>query len=189
MIKTIQKEFDAHLQIAQLSYSTLPKMIDNGAKLILKHLRADKKLLIFGNGGSAADAQHFSAELINRYKIERKALPAIALTTDSSILTSISNDYDYNMVFARQIEALANKKDIVFAISTSGNSKSIIQALKMAKKKKCKIIGLSGNDGGDMKEYCDINIVIPSNETPRIQEMHIFVIHTICELIDQKFKG
>ena len=143
--------------------------------------------MLFGNGGSAADAQHIAAELVGRYKLERKGIPAIALTTDTSALTSVANDFDYNSIFSRQVEALANIGDVVIGISTSGKSENVIKALKLASKLKCKTIGFSGNGGGEMNRICNINLVIQSNDTPRIQEMHIVIGHTICHLIDQEF--
>lgn len=192
MLHLIENEFKGHMEVCSKSFESLPTKIESISKLLLGCFEninnTNNKILIIGNGGSAADAQHFAAELTNRYKVERKALAAIALTTDSSALTSIANDFDYNQVFSRQIDALANENDIVFAISTSGNSHNIINALKSAQKLKCKTIGLSGNDGGKMAQYCDDIITIPSNDTPRIQEMHILVIHTLCEIIDNNFK-
>ena len=143
--------------------------------------------MILGNGGSAADAQHIAAELVGRYKTERKGLAAIALTTDTSTITSISNDFGYENVFERQIQALAKERDVVIGISTGGTSKNVINALSLASSIGCKVIGLSGKNGGEMNTICDTNIVVPSQDTPRIQEMHIFIGHTICHLIDQEF--
>jgi len=125
--------------------------------------------------------------LVGRYKTERRGLAAIALTTDTSIITAISNDYGYENVFKRQIQALANEKDVVIGISTGGASKNVVNALSLASELGCKIIGFSGRDGGDMNKICDVNIVVPSQDTPRIQEMHIFIGHTICHLIDEEF--
>lgn len=143
-----------------------------------------KKLLIVGNGGSAADAQHIASEFTGRFYRERKALPAIALTTDSSALTAIANDYGYENVFARQIAAIADKNDVLLAISTSGNSLSVINAIKTANKLGVKCIGLSGNDGGHMRDLCQINLIVPSNITARVQEIHILIGHILCEYID-----
>jgi len=153
--------------------------------VILDTFRSGKKLLICGNGGSAGDAQHIAAELTGRFKRERKALPAIALTTDTSALTAIGNDYDFRYIFSRQIEALGVKGDTLLAITTSGNSKNVLEAVKKAKEIGCKVITLSGKDGGRVKEFGDINIVVPSNDTPRIQEMHILIGHIICDIIDK----
>jgi D-sedoheptulose 7-phosphate isomerase len=139
------------------------------------------------DGGSAADAQHIAAELTGRYKTERRGLPGIALTTDTSALTAIGNDYGYDRVFDRQVESLANKGDLIIGISTSGNSVNVVSALKLGKQIGCKTLGLSGRDGGSMNEVCDINLIVPSNNTPRIQEMHILFGHTICQIIDDEF--
>ena len=140
-----------------------------------------------GNGGSAADAQHIAAELTGRYKTERGALAGIALTTDTSALTAIGNDYGYEFVFSRQLEALGREGDLLIAISTSGNSGNVIKALELARKIGIKTIGLSGRTGGAMNELCELNLVVPSNDTPRIQEMHIMIGHIICQAIDDAF--
>lgn len=184
MKSIIKSEYLNLLRTSQLTFDKVSESIELAAKLCISSLQNDGKILIFGNGGSAADAQHIAAELIGRYKIERKGLAAIALTTDSSALTSIGNDYGFDRVFDRQIEALARKNDIIIGISTSGNSTNVISGLRAAKTLDCKTIGLSGKDGGLMNEFCDINIVAQSYDTPRIQEMHIFIGHTICHLIE-----
>jgi D-sedoheptulose 7-phosphate isomerase len=145
------------------------------------------KLLLFGNGGSAADSQHIAAEFIGRFQKERKALPAIALTTDTSILTSLSNDYGFDTVFTRQIEGLANRGDIAFAISTSGNSNNVIEGIKRAKKMGLKTISLTGRGGGKLARISDFSLVVPSKSTARIQESHIWIAHTICELVENQF--
>jgi len=188
MIEVIKNEFDLHLQTIQKVINNLEKDVAEVAKIVIEALKKGNKILIFGNGGSAADAQHFAAELTGRYKCERKGLPAIALTTDTSALTAIGNDYGYDRVFDRQVEALANNGDVLVGISTSGNSKNVINAFKIGKELGCKIVGLSGKGGGEMSKFCDINIVVPSDNTPRIQEMHILIIHTICQLVDDSFK-
>ena len=182
----IEKEFNAHIKVAKLLHSLNDKVISS-TKLCIKTLKNGGKILIFGNGGSAADAQHIAAELVGRYKTDRKGLSAIALTTDSSCLTSIGNDFSYKEVFSRQVEALANKGDLVIGISTSGKSENVIHALKLALKLNCTTIGFSGQDGGEMNEICEVNLVVPSNDTPRIQEIHMVIGHTICHLIDQEF--
>ncbi|MBL7003775.1 MAG: D-sedoheptulose 7-phosphate isomerase, partial [Gammaproteobacteria bacterium] len=169
--------------------SKLTDSVETAAQLCINSLNNGGKILIFGNGGSAADAQHIAAELVGRYKVERRGLPAIALTTDTSALTSIGNDYGYSHVFDRQVEALANKGDVVIGISTGGSSENVISGLQTAKELSCKLIGFSGRDGGDMNTLCDVNLVIPAKDTPRIQEMHIVIGHTICHLIDLAFKG
>lgn len=188
MNSIIKSEFKQHLTTAEATIASLDRLIATTARLCIKSLENNGKILLFGNGGSAADAQHIAAELVGRYKLERRALNAIALTTDSSILTSISNDYSYEQVFTRQIQALANKNDVVIGISTSGTSANVVNALKTAKDLKCHIIGLSGNGGGKMNEICDVNLVIPAQDTPRIQEMHILIGHILCHLIDLSFR-
>ncbi len=153
---------------------------------IIKSLKNNHKLIICGNGGSAADAQHMAAEFVNRFLKERKPLPAISLTTDTSIITSISNDYSFDDIFSKQIEALGHKGDILIGISTSGNSKNVENAIEAAKQKNIFCIGLLGKDGGKINSLCDLSIVIPSNSTPRIQEMHILIIHTICQIVEDE---
>jgi D-sedoheptulose 7-phosphate isomerase len=180
----IEKEIAEHLKVTNLMTS-LTNVIEIATEFCKDSLRNGGKILIFGNGGSAADAQHIAAELVGRYKIDRKGLSAIALTTDTSTLTSISNDYSFELIFERQAEALAKKGDVLIGISTSGRSVNVIKGLKIAPKIGCKAIGLSGYDGGEMNQICDINIVVPSKETPRIQEMHIVIGHIICHLIEQ----
>ncbi len=155
------------------------------AKLLAEAFKKGRKLLVFGNGGSAADAQHLAGELVNRFKKERKPLPTIALTTDTSVLTAISNDYDYSLVFAKQIEALGKKGDVALGISTSGNSPNVLKALEVAKGLGLYTIGLSGGEGGKMKGLCDYLILVPSKETPRIQEGHLLFLHLISELVEE----
>jgi D-sedoheptulose 7-phosphate isomerase len=187
MNKIIRKEFNEHIISAQLLHE-LTDGVAHTSKLCIDSLNQGGKILLFGNGGSASDAQHIAAELVGRFKISRKGLPAIALNTDSSVLTSIANDFGYEFTFARQIEAIANFEDIVIGISTSGNSMNVINALLMASKLGCNTIGLSGKDGGKMNSICDVNLNVPSSDTPRIQELHMIIGHTICHLIDQAFK-
>lgn len=187
MLETIKKEFESHLNTLQTVQNNMEKTVETVSKIVVETLKNGNKILICGNGGSAADAQHFAAELTGRYKTERRGLPGIALTTDTSALTAIGNDYGYERVFDRQTEALATKGDLLIGISTSGNSKNIISALKLAKEMGCSTIGLSGSDGGAMNAVCDVNLVVPSDNTPRIQEMHILIIHTICQIVDDNF--
>ena len=182
----IQNEFNEHIKTANLLHNLIDD-VATSARLCIDCLRSGGKILIFGNGGSAADAQHIAAELVGRYKVNRKGLQAVSLTTDTSAITSIGNDFGYDHVFSRQIEALANKGDLVIGISTSGQSSNVNIALKVASKLKCKTIGLSGKGGGKMNDICDINLIAPSEDTPRIQEMHIVIGHTICHLIDKDF--
>lgn len=181
---TIKSEFSEHLKVAQATLEYIATPLAMAAKLCITALNSGGKILIFGNGGSAADAQHIAAELVGRYKLERKGLPAIALTTDTSALTAIGNDYGFNCVFERQVEALANEGDVIIAISTSGSSDNVTKAIKLANKLGCKTIGFTGRGGGTMSSLCDVNLVIPSDDTPRIQEMHIVVGHTLCHLIE-----
>ena len=183
----IENEFTEHLKVAQIM-SSLTGQVEVAAQLCIDSLQNGGKILFFGNGGSAADAQHIVAEMVGRYKVERKGLAAIALTTDTSALTAISNDYGYSHVFDRQVEALANQGDVAIGISTGGVSGNVISALKLAKDIGCKAIGFSGRDGGEMNTLCDVNLVVPAEDTPRIQEMHILIGHTICHLVDQAFK-
>ena len=187
MQSIIKFEFKEHLKISQATFESIGHSVEVAAKLCLECLKNGNKILLFGNGGSAADAQHIAAELVGRYKTERKSLAAIALTTDTSALTAISNDYGYDCVFDRQVEALANKGDVAIGISTGGISANVISALKLANDLNCKTIGFSGRGGGEMNELCDINIVVPAQATARIQEMHIVIGHTICHLIDLAF--
>ncbi len=184
MIQMINDEINGHIQTAKKTLDELQSHIYTACIISSECLKNGKKILIFGNGGSAADAQHISAELTGRYKTERRGLASIALTTDTSALTAIGNDFGYERVFERQVEALANEGDLLIGISTSGNSENVLRALNLGREMGCKTIGLSGRDGGKMSEVCDLNIVIPSNDTPRIQEMHIMVGHIICQSID-----
>lgn len=160
--------------------------IEKVCKEIITAIKNGNKVCICGNGGSAADAQHFAAELVGRYLINRDAIPAIAFTTDTSILTAIGNDFGYDEVFKRQVEALINNGDILIGITTSGNSKNIELAMIEAKKRGAKVVGLLGKTGGTCKELCDIPIVVSSDRTPNIQECHITIIHIICEIVEKE---
>ena len=182
----LKKCLSEHIETAKKMQNLLP-LINDAADICIEALKNGNKIMLCGNGGSAADAQHIAAELSGRFKKERNALAGIALTTDTSALTAIGNDYGFEYVFSRQLEAIGSKDDVLIAISTSGNSKNVINAIKSAKKIGIKIITLSGKDGGEMKNLGDVNIVIPSNDTPRIQEMHIMTGHMICALIDNAF--
>jgi D-sedoheptulose 7-phosphate isomerase len=184
MQSIIQSEFNNHLKITQETIKYIGAPLEIASNLCIDCLKGGGKILICGNGGSAADAQHIAAELVGRYKVERKGLASIALTTDTSILTAVSNDYGYDHVFDRQIEALATAGDVVIGISTSGNSDNVINALKLAKELGCKTIGMSGRDGGQMNNLCNVNLVVPAYDVPRIQEMHIVIGHTLCHLIE-----
>lgn len=180
----IQKELQGHLETIRKVIETMQPDIKAAAEAMVETLRRGNKILLCGNGGSAADAQHIAAELTGRYKTERKALPGIALTTDTSALTAIGNDYGYDTVFSRQVEALANEGDLLVGISTSGNSQNVLNAFESAKAKGCKTLAMTGRDGGKMKGAADWNLIVPSNDTPRIQEMHILIGHTLCQAVD-----
>ena len=160
------------------------KIIILAVKSLAKTIKSNKKILICGNGGSASDAQHFAAELVGRFKKDRKAFPAISLNTDTSAITAIANDYDYSKVFSRQIEGIGNKGDLLFAISTSGKSKNIIEAALTARSKNIKVIGLTGAKNSILEKCSDICIKAPSEITSHIQELHITIIHLLCILVE-----
>jgi D-sedoheptulose 7-phosphate isomerase len=181
------EELKDHQLLIQKVIDTLTADIELACELMTTTINKGNKVLLAGNGGSAADAQHIAAELSGRFVKERKALPGIALTVDTSALTAIANDYGYEYVFSRQVEALAHPGDLFIGISTSGNSQGILNAFEAAAKIGCKTLGLSGRDGGKMNGLCDLNIVIPSNVTARIQEMHILVGHILCKAVDDLF--
>lgn len=187
MNKWIIEELKDHQQLIQKVIDSLGADIEIACEMIVSTLKNGNKVLIAGNGGSAADAQHIAAELTGRFVNERRALPGIALTTDTSALTSIANDYGYQFVFSRQVEALAQAGDLFIGISTSGNSEGILKAFESAQKFKCKTLGLSGRNGGKMNGNCDLNIIIPSEVTARIQEMHILIGHILCKAVDNEF--
>jgi len=154
------------------------------ADALVKSVRAGGKVLIIGNGGSAADAQHFAAELVNRFLMERKALPGIALTTDTSVLTSIANDYSYEQIFSRQVEALGREGDVLLAITTSGVSPNVLKAMEQANILSMVTIGMAGNDTDKIHPLCDICMAVPDRSTPRIQEIHHLALHVICEIME-----
>lgn len=187
MNKLVIEELNDHQQLIQKVIDSLGADIEKACGMIVSTLKEGKKVLLAGNGGSAADAQHIAAELSGRFVKERRALPGIALTTDTSALTSIANDYGYQFVFSRQVEALAQPGDLFIGISTSGNSEGILKALESAQKLQCKTLGLSGRNGGKMNDLCDLNIIVPSDVTARIQEMHILIGHILCKAVDNEF--
>ena len=187
MKNMILTELNSHKETIEKVIETLTDDIQKACELAADVIKAGNKILLFGNGGSAADAQHIAAEFTGRYKIEREGLPAIALTTDTSALTAIGNDYGYSRIFERQVEALANKGDLLIGISTSGNSENVLRAFQKGKAIGCKSIGLTGKDGGKFLRSCDLSIVVPSNDTARIQEMHILIGHIICQAIDDSY--
>jgi len=184
----IKKELELHRETIERTIETMIPQLEEAAQLIVETLKNGNKVLLCGNGGSAADAQHIAAELTGRYKIERRGLAGIALTTDTSALTAISNDYGYNRIFDRQVEALVREGDLLIGISTSGESLNVVSALLLAKEMDAKILGFSGKGGGKMNSVCDLNLVVPSDDTPRIQEMHILIGHILCQAVDDGFK-
>jgi len=191
-ISRIESIFAHSIAVKQQTFETIAPQIVQAGKLMVQSLLNEGKLMACGNGGSAADAQHFSSELINRFEEERPALPAIALTTDSSAITSIANDYHYKDIFSRQIHALGREPDILLAISTSGQSVSIIQAIDAAHERDMAVIALTGKDGGQVAEHltaADIELRVPAQQTARIQEVHITIIHALCDLIDHQLFG
>lgn len=187
MLAMIEKELLAHKETINRTIEVMIPQIEEASQMVITTLQKGNKILLCGNGGSASDAQHISAELTGRYKTERKGLAGIALTTDTSALTAIANDYGYHRIFDRQVEALAREGDLLIGISTSGNSANVLSALEVAKELGCKTIGFSGRSGGAMSEVCDINLIVPSNDTPRIQEMHILIGHIVCQAVDDAF--
>ena len=183
MIEEIRRQIEASIETKR----SLPvEQLARAVEVVATALQAGKKLLICGNGGSAADAQHLAAELVGRYLRERPALPAIALSTNSSTVTAIGNDYGYDVVFERQIDAFGQAGDVVLGISTSGNSENVNRALVRARERGLATLGLTGRDGGKMAALCDVHLNVPSNETPRIQESHILLGHILCDLVEQR---
>ena len=182
----IRLQLQHHVEVIAEIERTLADRIAEAAEMLIAAMAEGKKLLIMGNGGSAADAQHFAAEIIGRFKLERRALPAIALTTDTSILTALGNDYGFDRIFSRQVEGLAQAGDVVVGISTSGNSPNVVAALAQARTMGCRTIGLLGKDGGCIREGVDLALIVPSDDTPRIQEGHITIIHIICDLLEKR---
>ena len=175
----------AHLKLQ--SMDTLARPIAEAAELMVHSLKHDGKILACGNGGSAADCQHFAAELLNRFEVERPSLAAVALTTDSSTLTSIANDYDFDQIFSKQVRGLGHAQDVLLAISTSGNSRNVIAAIDAAHENGMKVVALTGRNGGKMAEALgsnDIHICVPANSTARIQEVHLLALHCLCDAID-----
>ena len=186
MEEEIKSQFDKNIELHKITREKLALQISQAAELIIEAYKQGRKLLLCGNGGSAADAQHIAAELVGRFKKERRGLAAIALTTDTSIMTAVANDYWFDLLFARQVEALGEKGDVLIGISTSGNSVNIIRAAETAKFKGLKTIGFLGSDGGKLKDLVEIPLIVPSQDTDRVQEIHILIGHIICNLIDLK---
>jgi D-sedoheptulose 7-phosphate isomerase len=180
-------ELNDHADVVKKVLESLITEIEQGCTMISDAIKNGNVVFLAGNGGSAADAQHIAAELTGRFVKERPPLPGVALTTDTSALTAIANDYGYEHVFSRQLEGLASGGDLFIGISTSGNSPGILNAFETAKKLNCKTLGLSGRQGGKMSAICDLNIVVPSDTTARIQEMHILIGHILCKAVDNLF--
>ena len=191
MGKVIREILSETLEVKKriLSDSSLLEEIERVASLIVEAYRRGNKLILFGNGGSAADAQHVAAEMVSKFELQRGALPAIALTTDTSILTSVANDDDFSHIFARQLEALASKGDVAVGISTSGNSLNVLEGVKVAKERGATTVGFTGMDGGRLAKLVDLVVRAPSEKTPRIQELHITFLHIICHLVETKLFG
>lgn len=192
LLERIEKNFNDSIATKRAAAESLQNPIALAAQIITQCLLSGGKILSCGNGGSAGDAQHFSSEMLNRFEIERPGLPAIALTTDTSTLTSIANDYSFDIIFSKQVQALGQAADILLAISTSGNSANIIKAIDAAHQRDMNVVALTGKSGGDIANILssdDIEIRVPSNSTARIQEVHLLVIHCLCDLIDHQLIG
>lgn len=187
-VERVKQNFEESIQLKQQSLQALAAVTAQAAALIALALDQGAKILSCGNGGSAGDAQHFSSEMLNRFEMERPGLPAVALTTDTSTLTSIANDYDFGQIFSKQVLALGNPGDVLLAISTSGNSENVCRAVDAAHRCNMQVVALTGRDGGDMAallQQADIEIRVPAHSTARTQEVHLLVIHCLCDLIDQ----
>jgi D-sedoheptulose 7-phosphate isomerase len=189
MEENIRSQLKSHIDVIKSIEQQLTPVISTAGNILVEALAGGNKVLVMGNGGSAADAQHLAAEIVGRFKMDRRALPAIALSTNTSILTSIGNDYGFEMVFRRQVEALAEKGDVVIGISTSGSSENIRTALLMAGELGCRTVGLLGKDGGTIRDFVEIAIIVPSQDTPRIQEGHITIIHILCDIVENRLFG
>lgn len=185
MTSSVQRSFEEHLRVGEALLETLVPTVEEVAARLTACVLEGGKVLACGNGGSAADAQHFVAELVGRFERERRALPAITLSVDPSVMTALSNDYGYEEVFARQVAALARPGDVLLGISTSGNSNNVCRAFAMARGMDVTTVALGAGDGGRMRALADLAILVPSSHTPRIQEAHITIIHAICASIEQ----
>jgi D-sedoheptulose 7-phosphate isomerase len=191
MDERVRRHFEESIATKQAAIGLAPAVVA-AAAMMTRSLLEDGKILSCGNGGSAADAQHFSSELLNRFELERPGLPAMALTTDSSTLTSIANDYAFVEVFAKQVRALGQPEDVLLAISTSGNSENVLRAIQAAHERGVRVVALTGRDGGAIGQALDpddIEIRVPAERTCRIQEVHLLVIHCLCDLIDAELLG
>lgn len=192
LTERVRRQFDASIQTKAQAAETLAPAIARAAELATNQLLAEHKIMCCGNGGSAADAQHFASEMLNHFELQRPGLPAIALTTDSSTLTSVANDYQFADVFSRQIRTLGQPGDLLLAISTSGESRNILSAIEAAHDREMYVLLLTGRDGGraaSMLGADDVEIRVPSPSTARIQEVHVLVIHCLCDLIDHQLLG
>ncbi|MBK7141188.1 MAG: D-sedoheptulose 7-phosphate isomerase [bacterium] len=188
MKELIQKTIAEHLAVTMAVNGQLIEQIAEVGKRLIATLEAGNKILLCGNGGSAADAQHIAAEMTGRYLAKnRRPLPAIALTTDTSALTAIGNDFGIEQIFSRQVEALGKKGDFLIAISTSGNSSNVLAAAATARRAQMTVIGITGGNGGELKAASDLALIVPSSHTPHIQEMHILIAHILCDLVDRHF--
>lgn len=187
LVSRISEHFSESAHLKLQTMDTLARPIADAAELMVHSLKTDGKILACGNGGSAADCQHFAAELLNRFEIERPSLAAMALTTDSSTITSIANDYDFDQVFSKQVRGLGHAQDVLLAISTSGNSRNVIAAIDAAHENGMKVVALTGRNGGKMAEALgpnDVHICVPATSTARIQEVHLLALHCLCDAID-----
>jgi D-sedoheptulose 7-phosphate isomerase len=192
LTKRIRKHFDDSAQLKLQAKSELAQPIADAAQAMVTCLMNDGKILVCGNGGSAADAQHFAAELLNRFEIERPGLAAVALTTDSSVLTSIANDYDFSQIYSKQVRALGMAGDVLLAISTSGHSVNVVEAVQAAHEREMLVVGLTGNNGGTLYGMLgaeDVHICVNAQNTARIQEVHLLALHCICDAIDHLLLG
>jgi D-sedoheptulose 7-phosphate isomerase len=183
-LEQIERIWDEHVHVAKALHALAPD-VEHAVRLIARAMAGGASLLVCGNGGSAADAQHIAAELTGRFFRDRRPLPALALHANTSSLTAIGNDYGYDEVFAREVRAQGREGDVLLALSTSGNSANVLRAIEAARSKRMAVVGLTGADGGKMRDLCDVCLHVPSTSTPRIQECHILVGHTICELLEQ----
>jgi len=189
MIAEILSQLQDNRSVIERIENNLTPLIAEMAVFLTATFKRGGKLIVMGNGGSAADSQHFAAEIVSRFRMERPALPALALSTDTSILTAIGNDYGFDFVFRRQVEAHALPGDMVVGISTSGNSINVRKALELAREKGCRTVALLGKDGGSIKDVSDLALIVPSDDTPRIQEGHITIIHIVCDLVEKAMFG
>jgi len=192
LLARIRRQFDDSAQLKLKSLDVLAAPIARATEIIVKSLLANGKILACGNGGSAADSQHFAGELLNRFERERPGLAAVALTTDTSTLTAIANDYDYEQVFSKQVSALGQAGDVLLGISTSGNSKNVVRAIAAAHEREMRVVALTGRGGGEIGKLLgaeDVNICVPHSQTARIQEVHLLALHCLCDGIDSMLLG